>query len=171
MQVNDKTLKFTIFMLAFLAIVMAFVFIFVIPAVKEFKLKKAEYYVQIKEEKKLAQKEQELQKELEKLKKKYSTALEGFKQDFDEKAFLEMAKKYFQNVKLTPKETHKMESGLHIYEFQADFSALTPVKFYQFIDSLNQMKNIVKINFPVELDAKNRTIALRFNMSVYRLLP
>jgi len=156
-------------MFAFLVIVMAFVFLFVIPSIKEFKHKKAEYYQQLAQEKKLSQREKTLHTRLEKLNKKYAAALDAFKVPFDEKRFLEVSKKYFQNVKLIQKDVKKSESGLHIYEFTADFSAHTPVKFYQFIAAVNQMDNVVKINFPIKLEARGNDISIKFNMSVYKL--
>ena len=169
MRADNKTLKFLIFILIFLAVVMAFVFLFVIPSIKEFKHKKAEYYQQLKAQKELSSKEKELQEELQKLQKKYAKSLESYKVPFEEKKFLNVAKKYFQNVKLTQKSAKKTESGLQIYEFTADFSAQTPVKFYQFIEAVNSMKNVVKINFPIKLEARNSNIFLTFNMSVYKL--
>ena len=169
MKVDNKTLKFSIFILAFLSIVMVFVFVFVIPSIKEFKHKRAEYYRQMKVQKEFSSKEKFLQKELQRLQNKYAKSLALYKVPFEEKKFLGVAKKYFQNVKLTQKSVKKSESGLQIYEFTADFSAQTPVKFYQFIEAVNSMKNVVKINFPITLEARNNSIFLKFNMSVYKL--
>jgi uncharacterized membrane protein YhiD involved in acid resistance len=169
MKANSKTLKFIIFLFSFLAVVMVFVFLFVIPSIKEFKHKKAEYYQQIKAQKNLSKREKELKQQFEKLEKKYNTALSAFKKDFSEEEFLALAKKYFTNVKLIPGDKKKTENGLQIYKFTADFSARTPVKFYQFIDAVNKMENVVKINFPIELEAQDRNIVLKFNMSVYKL--
>ncbi len=169
MKADNKTLKFLIFILAFLVIVMAFVFLFVIPSIKEFKHKKAEYYQQLKEQKHLAENEKKLQEKLRQLRKEHAAALESFKEEFQEDAFLKLAKKYFKNVQLTPKDVKKTESGLQIYEFRADFSASTPVQFYRFIDAVNRMKSVIKINFPIELEAQNSNISLKFNMSVYKL--
>jgi len=169
MKVNDKTLKFIIFILSFLAIVMAFVFLFVIPSIKSYKTQKTAYQYQTKKEKELSAKKAELEQALKDTEKKYENALNAFKEDFNETAFLQVAGKYFQNVKLVPQGHKTTESGLQIYQFHADFSAQTPVKFYQFIDELNRMKNVVKINFPIELLAQDKKIWLRFKMSVYRL--
>ena len=169
MKLDNKTLKFVIFILLFLAVVMAFVFLFVIPSIKEFKHKKAQYYQQLKAQKELSMREKELRETLQKLQTKYADALRSYKEPFNEEAFLKVAKKYFQNVKLTAKNRKTTESGLQIYEFTADFSAQTPVKFYQFIKAVNSMKNVVKVNFPIRLEARDGKIALQFNMSVYKL--
>ncbi len=170
MRVNDKTLKFTIFILAFLVVVTAFVLLFVIPGIKSFKTKKAEYYQQLRTEKHLVEEEKALTAKLEKLKATNQKVLRAFQKDFNETEFLNMAHRYFTNVKLVPKRKRTTESGLQIYEFEADFNADTPVQFYRFIDTVNQMDNIVKINFPVILEAHKRIITLQFKMSVYRLL-
>ncbi len=169
MKVDDKTLKFIIFIFVFLVVVMVFVFLFVIPSIKEFKHKKAEYNQQMRMQKELSVKEKELQDNLQKLRTQYTKSLESYKVPFEEKKFLNLAKKYFQNVKLIQKSVKKRESGLQIYEFTADFSAQTPVKFYHFIEAVNSMKNVVKINFPIKLETRNSNISLTFNMSVYNL--
>lgn len=168
---NNKTVRFMLFVLAFMAVVMLFVFLVVIPSIKTFKTKKAEYLYQQKHKKELALQKEKLETELRSIEKKYADALSAFKNDFDEKSFLSEAGKYFQNIKLIPKSDKKSESGLQIYAFKADFDARTPVQFYKFVDALQKMDNVVKINFPVILDAKNNTIHLQFNMSVYRLIP
>ena len=170
MQVNDKTLKFMIFILTFLVVVTAFVLFFVIPGIKAFKTKKAEYYQQLRTEKRLAEEEKTLEAKLQQLKEKNAKVLHAFQKDFDEAEFLKMAHRYFKNVKLLPKRKRITESGLQTYEFEADFNADTPVQFYRFIDTINRMDNIVKINFPIILEAHNRIITIQFNMSVYRLL-
>ncbi len=168
-EANRKTIRFMLFILAFVAVVMLFVFLVVIPSIKTFKTKKAQYLQQMKMQHTLKSKKESLEQELVKIEKKYHKALEAFQKPFDEKAFLEVAKKYFQDVRLTPKDMKKTESGLQIYDFKADFDARTPIQFYRFVDELRQMQNVVKINFPIVLDAKNGVIHLQFNMSVYRL--
>lgn len=168
-QTNNKTVKLMLFLLAFLSVVMLFVFLVVIPAIKTYKTKKVLYRQTLLAEKELSQKEQELQKQLEAYKKRYRNTLDAFRHPFNEEAFLDVARKYFQNVTLTPKEEKKMESGLRLYTFEADFNARTPVKFYHFVDALQKMDNVVKINFPIEIESEGKTIRLQFNLSVYRL--
>jgi hypothetical protein len=168
-QTNSKTVRLMLFLLAFLSVVMLFVFLVVIPAIKTYKTKKALYRERLLTERKLSEKEQQLQKELETYKKEYSDTLEVFRHPFDETAFLEVARQYFQNVKLTPKEKKKSESGLQVYTFEADFNAQTPVKFYQFVDALQKMDSVVKINFPIEIESEGKIIRMQFNLSVYRL--
>ncbi len=166
---SSKTVRFMLFVLAFMAVVMLFVFLVVIPSIKTFKSKKAEYLYQKQQVQTLTSQKEKLEKSLQSVEKKYVDALRAFKNDFDEKAFLSVASQYFQNVKLTPKSEKKSESGLQIYAFKADFDARTPVQFYKFVDALQKMPNVVKINFPIVLDARDNKIHLQFNMSVYRL--
>ncbi len=169
MQPDNRTLKMTIFLLAFLVIVMLFVFLFVIPSIKTYKSKRADYLQHLRLEKEIREKEALLRKKLEDVNASYATALHAFAKPFDEKAFLALASKYFSNSYLVPKSKHKSESGLQIYTFQADFDARTPVRFYQFVDALQQMGSVVKINFPIELESQGARINMRFNLSVYNL--
>lgn len=166
---SNRTVRFMLFVLAFMAVVMLFVFLVVIPSIKTYKTKKAAYLYQQKHKHALTQSREQLAQKLQSSEKKYAGALDAFRNDFDEKAFLSMARRYFQNVTLTPQSEKKSESGLQIYAFRADFDAKTPVQFYKFVDALQQMHHVVKINFPVVLDAKDQKIHLQFNLSVYRL--
>ncbi len=166
---NKKTLRFIIFILAFMVVVMFFVFVFVIPSIKTYKNKKAEYSFQKRQEILLEEKQQALEKELNDLQNKYKTTLRAFANDFNENEFLALARRYFSNVNLKQMKKTKSESGLDIYEFSADFNANTPVKFYDFVEALKSIDNVIKINFPVILQATGGKIDLKFNMSVYHL--
>ena len=164
-----KTVRFMLLILAFVAVIMLFVFLVVIPSIKTYKSKKAAWMVQKREKRELSAQQKRLEEELGSLRQKYARPIKAFQSDFDEEAFLALARKYFHNVRLTPKSHKKSESGLQIYDFKADFDARTPVQFYRFVEALQQMDNVVKINFPLIIDAQNSTIHLQFNMSVYRL--
>lgn len=166
---NSKTLKFMIFILVFLITVMLFVFLVVIPSIKTFKSKKAHYLHQLKMEERLRSKQTTLQQEYNRTVAKYAEKLKAFEHPFDKNAFLETAGHYFNHVTLTAQGAKKSESGLQIYRFQADFDANTPLQFYHFVDALQKMESVVKINFPIEVDAQNSKIHLRFNISVYQL--
>ncbi len=158
-----------LFVLAFVSVVMLFVFLVVIPAIKIYKSKKVQYREAIRTEKELTVKEQNLRTELERYRIEYNSTLRAFRHHFDEDAFLQLARTYFQNVRLTPHEKKKSESGLQIYRFNADFNARTPVQFYRFVDALQKIDNIIKINFPIEITSEGKNIRLQFNMSVYSL--
>ncbi len=166
---DNKTLRFVIFILVFMIVVMFFVFIFVIPSIKTYKSKKAEYFFQKRQEAQLREKRQTLEQELKSLQKKYKDSLGSFANDFNKSGFLTLAKRYFSNVSLKEIKKTKSESGLDIYEFHADFNADTPIKFYEFVDALKGIDNVIKINFPVVLQAVNDKIDLKFNMSVYHV--
>ncbi len=166
---NKKTLRFIIFILAFMVVVMFFVFLFVIPSIKTYKSKKAEYSFQKRQEIILREKRQELEKKLSDLQNRYKKTIKAFANDFNEDEFLTLAKRYFNNVNLKRMKKTKSESGLDIYEFSADFNANTPVKFYDFVENLKSVNNVIKINFPVILQASGGKIDLKFNMSVYHL--
>ncbi len=166
---NSKTLKFAIFIMLFLVVVMIFVFIFVIPGIKEYKTKKAQY-ISLKHNKvSLINQEKDLKKKLAFLKKEHIDAIKSFSNDFNQTEFLQFSKKYFENIKLTLINKQKSENGLEIYKFSADFNAKTPIRFYNFIDGLKNLKSVVKINFPIKLTSEGQSIKLIFNMSVYRL--
>ncbi len=166
---NTKTLKFAIFIMSFLLIVMLFVFIFVIPGIKEYKTKKAQYISLQKNKLSLEEQKKELEKKLSFLKKENVDAIKSFSNDFNQSEFLLFSKKFFENIKLTHIKNQKTENGLEIYKFTADFNAKTPIRFYNFIDGLKNLKSVVKINFPIKLTSEGKSIKLVFNMSVYRL--
>ena len=155
--------------MVFLLMVMLFVFVFVIPGIKQYKSKKAQYLYLQNANEKLVKVQDDLKSKLASLKKTHSAEIKSFSNDFNQTEFLLFSQKFFDNVKLTPKGQEKVENGLELYEFSADFNAKTPIRFYNFVDGLKNLKSIVKINFPIKLTSQNKAIKLIFNMSVYRL--
>ncbi len=165
---QNKILKFIIFLLIFFLIFAAFLF-FIIPKIKEYKNKKAEYEQYIQQNQTLLKEQELLHKKIEELKSKKKQIISSFENEFNEIEFINFAKEFFDEVELIKNEQMSNEYGFDVYSFEAISKMKTPIKFYQFIEKLPQYHNVVKINFPIILEAEDDILSISFQLNIYKL--
>ncbi len=165
---GDSTIKFLIYVLLFLIFILLMLLLFIIPSIKSYKSKRADFRTFTSQNVHLSQKQVELSKSIESYKKDNTQLLKSFASDFNKTEFIEFSKKYFTNVTMTEGETKDLRSQFKEYSFKATSQAKTPVDFYQFIDDLESYSSIIKINFPITLLSKDKSIEVDFNMSIYK---
>jgi len=165
---SDSTIKFLIYVLLFLIFVLLMLLLFIIPSIKHYKSKKSDFRTFTSQNEHLSQKQVVLSQSIEDYKKNNSNLLKSYSSDFNKTEFIAFSKKYFTNVTVVEGEKKDLKSQFREYTFKATSQAKTPVDFYKFIDDLENYSSIIKINFPITLLSRDKSIDLDFNMSIYK---
>ncbi len=166
---SGGAVKFLIYILIFLILILAFAFLFIMPQITNYKNAKASYAMDSKKYTGLLEDEKELSKKLGLIKEENRKIIETFSQEFNKEKFINYAKKYFDEVKLTKMDSDTDSSALKTYKFSANLKAQNPKKFYNFVKDLQAYKGIIKINFPITITSQNSHLEIKFNLSAYSM--
>ncbi len=166
---SNSTIKFLIYILLFLIFTLFLLLAFIIPSIKEYKHKKAEYEMFRVQNEILVVQEEGIKIKLKDSKEKHGEILSSFEDDFNQSNFVKFADNYFLDINI---DSYDENDSIKSVRFKAyHFSSLlkndTPTNFYDFIDALKNYKNIIKINFPIKLMIKKEGMEIEFEMSVY----
>ena len=165
---SNSTIKFLIYILLFLIFTLFLLLVFIIPSIKEYKHKKAEYEMFRVQNEKLILQEESIKIKLKDSKEKNREILSSFKDDFNQSNFVNFSSAYFKDINISLEdEKNSKNRRFKTYHFSAILKKNTPTNFYDFIDDLKNYKNIVKINFPIKLMIKKGGMQIEFEMSVY----
>ena len=155
---------------AFYILMTIFIVAFIIaPSVKTFKNSKSKYFLSKQEFEKTTQQYQILLKELTKLKNKNLKILNAFKRDFDENNFKLFAKNYMQVLKIKKLKTSPYKDKFIKTSYMVTAIIKSPKNFYDFIDNLQNYKNVIRVYFPIDFEKVNKEINLTFKIEVYKL--
>ncbi len=161
-------IKMLLFFLFFVALALLILVVLIVPSAREYKKTKTSYLRQElatrQTEQILSQKEQHLQKII----KGNSKLLDALSARFDREDFIAYADKFFKNVKLSKAKNQKALDGYTIYELNVTSSLKTPSNFYNFLDGLESYKNVVKVGYPITMQAHGTNIKASFSLKVYR---
>ncbi len=167
----NSTMKFLIYILLFLIFTLFLLLVFIIPSIKEYKHKKAEYEMFRVQNENLILKEESIKVKLKESKEKNSEILSSFEDDFNSSDFVKFSSSYFKDIDIIAEDKDENKGSKNIrfknYRFKALLKDNTPSNFYDFIDDLKSYKNIIKINFPIELVIKKSGMQIKFELSVY----
>ena len=169
MSKKNTTLKFLIFILIFMIVVFAFVLLFVIPSIKDYKDSKLSYSNSQNLQTELQKEQEELISTLNIIKNKNKNIINTFSQEFKENEFISFTKKYFNDATLVKVHNESNSSALDIYKFNAKIKAKNPKQFYEFVKNLQNYNGIIKINFPITISSKDNFLEINFHMSVYSM--
>jgi hypothetical protein len=166
---SKSTMKFLIYMSIFIVIVLAFVLLYVMPSIKEYKSAKSEYFYTNEENSQLEIKKNDILEQLKKLKSDNKNVITHFYRDFNSSKFHTLVQKYFENISLEKLQSKSDNSALEIYKFNATVKENNPRMLYNFINDLKSYENIIKINFPIEISTRDRNLNIDFHISVYSM--
>ncbi len=166
----DTTIKFLIYLLIFLIVVLGFVFLFVIPGIKAYQSTKTEYNFNTQQYDTLQIKQKELIAKLALVKNENKDIIDKFSNKFDINEFEIFSKKYFDDVKLTKINSDTNSSALKIYQFSAAIKSKDPKQFYSFVKELDTYKGLAKINFPIKIISHNDSLKINFHLSIYSMI-
>jgi len=163
-------IKNMLFFTTFIIIFLLFLAIFIAPTIKKFKIEKKNYFITKLENENSIKKLQLKSNEYKKLFKKNKKIISALQQNFQKKEFIEYTKKY-----LLIKSIKKSDETIVNKHFKKTTYIVTafidsPVNFYQFIESLKNYKNILKIYFPLLLKSQNGKIVLIFKLEHFKTL-
>ena len=102
------------------------------------------------------------------LTKDFSILIETFENKFDEGKFVTFVSQYLDSVVSKNSNISQSEPFL-INELKITATIKTPSRLYDFIDALRSYENVVKIDFPIEMQKDGDKISAAFNVKIYGL--
>lgn len=146
-NINQNSFSKFVFYISLFTLICTLLFFYIIvPSLDSYKIKNSqlnisiERYEDLLHKYKISQNNLKFQKEL---------------IQFDEKVFLDFAKKYFDKISLVKDE--KKDNSIN-YKFSISTDNLN--NFYDFIDNLGDFKNIVKFEYPLLINFNKNNIEL-----------
>lgn len=159
--------KLLLFSLVFVIATLIIVFGLIVPDIKEYKDVKLEYKSEESSYLKIKNTYDEISKELEDVRNENKRILGSFKHNFDEKRFVEYSKKFFLDVNLSKSKEEGMTQGFSTYELRVSTSFDTPKNLYDFLEKLKPYENIIKVDYPIELNSQGLLIYASLGIRVY----
>lgn len=158
-------LKLIMYVLAFIFALVFFIALMIIPSIKEYKKLKIQNQASIVNLNKIEQ-----------VYKTHATALSDFRiknrkildaavASFDEKDFTEQAKKYFSEVELVSVPS---DDNASVYRLNTASAIYSPQKLYEFMDFLNDYRNIIVLEFPAEVRVKKQSLESIINLQIFK---
>lgn len=161
--------KLLIFLMVFIIIVFSFLFVLIIPNVKDHRVLQAEHKRVLVHKTRVENLFLEREAELTKLKTENAHAIEAFKHPFTQEEFLRYAKTFFSNVSLMEVTKAGYKKEFVEYELNVTSTLKTPTNFYNFLEGLNRYSSIVQADFPIHLESNQESISSTFKIKVYDL--
>lgn len=163
--------KLLLFLLIFVVISMSMIFALIVPDIKTFKRAKAEHRSQFMTTSRVENILGEKEKELKQLSSENLKILDAFVNSFDETRFIKYTSQFFEEVTLmkVKKEEMSDQKEFMMYELNVTSTLKSPSNFYAFLEGLNRYENIVKADFPIEMQAEDGYIRAQFSIKVYEL--
>ncbi|MBZ7987730.1 hypothetical protein [Campylobacter canadensis] len=120
----------------------------------------------------LEQKTLQLQQQQDKLSNDLNTLLSNnkmyfdkFENKFNEEDFIRFSKEFFDEVSIEKIENEKQE--YLNYNLNVSSKITSPTVFYDFILELKNYKNVIKLDFPINMYEKDGKINAIFNLKIY----
>lgn len=162
-------MKLLLFLIVFIVITFAFVFLLIIPNVKEHRILQAEHKRVLVHKTRVENLFLEREAELSKLKAENVHIIQAFKHPFTQAEFIAYASTFFTNVTLVQVAKSDYKKEFVEYELNVTSTLKTPTNFYNFLEGLNRYSNIVQADFPIHLESDKQTISSTFKIKVYDL--
>ena len=162
-------MKLLIFLMVFIIVTFAFIFLLIIPNVKDHRVLQAEYKRVLVHKTRVENLFLERETELSKLKAENVHVISAFKHPFTQEEFIRYAGKFFAQVSLM--EITKSEYKKEFVEYELNVTSMlkTPTNFYNFLEGLNRYSSIVQADFPIHLESSKESISSTFKIKVYDL--
>lgn len=162
-----RLIRMLIWILLYLVVLFVLIFALVIPSVKEYKRINGAY-IQGKAEYMAAQQEyDEIYERLKHLQSRHRKVTEAFENRWDEKLFMESARKFFKKADLKPVDINLSDPYFKIYELNAMTKMESPQNFYRFLDALPSLPYVIEADFPIAFRAAKGEIEGVFRIKVY----
>jgi cell division protein FtsI/penicillin-binding protein 2 len=151
-----RLIRLLMWVLFYLVLLFALIFAVVVPAVKAYKSANKEYAEQ--KARYLAAKNDHdtIFDRLKTLRSKNRKALQAFTNHWDEKRFVETAKKYFNAVEMVPVDVNESDVHYRIYEINAKAKMESPQNFYKFLEALPGIPYVIQADFPIAFRSNGR---------------
>ena len=151
--------------------VLMFSFSVLVPAGKEYRIKRTVVKKQNLELRQLENFAYEVKENLQKLKTDNRRIITAFDTNFNEQRFQKLYKKHFTSLSLSKQNKLEDEEGFTTYEVNTTSHISSPQSFYDFLEGVNKSDWIIAINFPINFKRDDQEIRSTFNMKVYHNPP
>ncbi len=150
-----------------LLIALLFSFLVLIPAGKDYRVKRMD---RNKQAQVLAQYQawhDETFNTLKELQSKHKHVITSFDNRFDPDRFVKTNRHYFQSLQLSEVTQGTEKAPFSVYEVNTTSRIGSPENFYGFLEGINKSDWIIGINFPVHFKREQDLILSSFTMKVY----
>jgi len=147
--------------------VLVFSFAVLIPAGKEYRIKRVELKKTNKELREYENFHNETLETLQELKSKNRRIITAFDTTFNPARFEKQNKNYFSSLSIAEVNFLKVEKDFAVYEVNTTSEISSPSTFYNFLDSVNKSDWIIAVNFPINFKRDGELIKSSFTMKVY----
>ncbi|AXP08185.1 hypothetical protein N4T57_06185 [Campylobacter hepaticus] len=159
-------LKLIVFTLSFISICTALILFLLLPALKKYQQISLVEHSQLSILKTTQSNFDFSKDKITKLKNENPKSLEQFKQNFNIDHFNIFLQKYFQNIKIQENKPEKKEKYLKsLLNIQATIN--NPKNLYDFIDALKNYDNLIKLDYPLKLQAAEQGINIYLALKIY----
>ncbi|WP_457595960.1 hypothetical protein [Hydrogenimonas sp.] len=164
-----RLIRILAWILFYLVVLFVLIFALVVPVVKSYK-EANRRYVETKTAYLAAKNEHDtIFDRLKALKAKNRKVLHAFENPWNEKRFLETARRYFTAVSLRPVEVNATERHYKIYEINARAKMESPQNFYKFLEALPSIPHVIQADFPIAFRSDGKSeIEGVFRIRVYQ---
>ncbi len=159
-------LKIIVYVLSFITVCTALILFLLLPVLKDYKQthlrKNSQAAIFNAAKAKLDASENKLIT----LRTENNKSLEQFEQQFNLAHLQNFLEKYFESIQITELELDKKEKYLtHRINIRALIN--NPRRLYDFVDTLAQYNNLIKIDYPMTLKASDHGIMINLNVQIY----
>ena len=161
-----KNSLFFFFYIVFTLLIIAFI---LAPSVKLFKKAKNQYFQTKNQFDQTQEKYKTLLNEVEKLKTKNRKIINALKREFDPNNFKLFARDFMKIESIKKEKTSNYKDKFIYTTYLISAKIKSPKNFYDFIDSVKNYKNIIRVYFPFNFVKNQKDINLTFRIDVYNL--
>ena len=150
-----------------LLISLLFAFLVLIPAGKEYRLKRMDRNKHTQTMMQYQMWHDETYTTLKELQSKNKHIITAFDNSFDAERFVKTNRHFFQSLNLSEIQRGSDETPFAVYEVNTTSRIGSPENFYGFLEGINKSDWIIGINFPVHFKRDQELILSSFTMKVY----
>lgn len=161
-------LKLIMFVLAFLLACVLVTVLLIVPSIKEYKKQKNAHHISLVNLGKMEQVYNVNAQALNEFRIEHARELNAINNTFNAEKFLEGAHGFFEQASLSKLADIDDNTSFSLYELNVTAKMNTPQQFYNFIDFLNNYENIILLDFPVNMNARDAFIDTSFNIKVLK---
>ena len=167
MRISRQSVYLLSLSLVLLLISLLFAFFLLIPAGKEYRIKRMERDKQAQIQQQYQAWYDETYRVLKELQSKNKRVITAFDNRFDADRFVKTNRHYFQSLQLSQLEKGSSEAPFAVYEVNTTSRIGSPENFYDFLEGINKSDWIIGVNFPVHFKRDQELILSSFTMKVY----
>ena len=150
-----------------LLFVLLFSFTVLIPAGKEYRVKRVAMKKVSQELREYEMFHSETLSTLKEMQHKNRRVITSFDATFNPQKFEKQNQKFFSALHISSINFLNLEEKFAVYEVNTTSKISSPTSFYKFLDNINKSDWIIEVNFPIEFKRSGDEIKSSFTMKVY----